>query len=165
MAEQTLRVLRVVENIAPAAAVILAAINYIWWTPLSIGVGISAMTYRLSLGLDAKLVTAHEIIIELNAVLKWWRGLSTTERCDPDNLDKLVFNTERAILRTLSTMTSSGGVVTSFRVQDSTSESDASTDEDDDCGASMISMTKHGPLQATGAGSCASEMKEAEAKA
>ena len=150
-AEQSMRVLRAIENVAPLAAVGIAAYDLIWWAPLTIAIGFGALSYRLSLNLDAKLVTAHEAIIELNAVLKWWRALSATERSEQVNVDKLVFDTEKAILRRLTALTDSGGVVTSFDVLDSSSESDASTDEDDDCGTSRLRLSKHGPLQASAA--------------
>lgn len=95
--EARLQRLQWIIYLAGAAGTLLVAIDLALWVALTTTIATSLTTYLQYQKVEEKLMRYNQTATDLMNVQNWWMALSPEEQANPENLDKLVGQTETTI--------------------------------------------------------------------
>lgn len=95
--EKQLKQLQWIIYLAGGAGTFLAAIGFELWIALTTALGTAFITYMEYQKVEEKLMRYNQTATDLDNIERWWVALSAEEQAYPENLDKLVGQTETSI--------------------------------------------------------------------
>ena len=76
----------------------LSAFGLQHWVPVVLGFGAMLTSFNEHGQYEQRLATANSLVVQLNQLTLWWRGLSAFQQGMPDAKESLVRSAELAIL-------------------------------------------------------------------
>lgn len=127
--ESQLHRLQWIIYLAGAAGTLLVAIDLALWIALTTTIATSLTTFLQYQKVEEKLMRYNQTATDLMNVHNWWLALSAEEQANPDNIDKLVGQTEMSIHAEHATWVQEmQDALAEMRAEQTKEESDPSTD-------------------------------------